>query len=148
MDDKRKSKNTAVLLYEGRALPVVWTQCPLVCFVAPPTTQTLGCLCPHWHAARFSQSCAKTNCLYPCRDGPWKCCSVRPSSRLYAAEQGNHPFCHFWSQREVRHHSISAQLRLVRVRVYSANHNSVIWARTRAERVMVPLYASSFRLPS
>lgn len=42
----------------------------------------------------------------------------------------------------------ASQLSLVRVRVYSANHNSVIWARTRAERVMVPLYASSFRLPS
>lgn len=83
---------------------------------------------------------AKTNCLYPCRDGPWQSCSVCPSSEfyVYAAKRGNHPSVSFDPRECWIIQYLSSPLVRFRLGDYTTNHNLIICA-------VGALHASSFQ---
>lgn len=93
------------------------------------------------------QCYAKANCLYPCRGGPWKLCRLSFQQGCICTQPSkiiiNVPFLN--SEKAWRYNRTS-QLCLAQVMSMNHNHNSVICAWTRVERVMGPLHALFFQL--
>lgn len=138
------------MLYECTESPAVWTQCPVVCFVAPPRTQTWGCLCPYWQTARLWGVMPKlTVCILVGMDHENFVLFVLSSRAVCAPSQARESFiCYFWSQRKAWCYNCPAQLCLGQD--MSVNHKSQLGnlhLNTWVERVMGPLHASSFLLP-